>query len=236
MDDLNPYDELGVARDATEAEIRKAYRTKAKIAHPDRNGDPTDWERISTSLAVLTDPKKRKTFDDTGRIEEDRPDNDRAAALQTIEMHMGNIINEFIQSQFRPDRDPRRMDVIKVIRGKILDEITAAKDGIKGGEKVVAFMRDMAKRFTKAKSSEDDPIVRGLDRQIKSAEQQLSDIRANVRQREMALKILGDYRFQADSTPPRTTSSGRFDLYGQIPGFNQFVGAIFDARTGRPVR
>jgi DnaJ domain len=201
--DLNPYDELVVARDATEADIRKAYRKKAKTTHPDSGGDPAEWSRVCTSLAVLTDPKKRKTFDDTGRIEEDRPDNDRAAALQIIEMHMGTICNEFIQSSFRPDLDPRRLDVIKVIRGKVVNEIAEAKIGIKGGEKVIEFMRDMAKRFIQAKTSaagEPDPIGRGLELQIRNAEEQIAGIRANVRQRELVLTILDGYRFETDRT------------------------------------
>jgi DnaJ-class molecular chaperone len=203
--DLNPYDELGVARDATEAEVRKAYRKKAKSTHPDSGGDPAEWSRVCTSLVVLTDPKKRKTFDDTGRIEENRPDNDRAAALQIIEMHMGTICNEFIQSGFLPDRDPRRIDVIKVIRHKVTSEIAEAKVGIKGGEKVIAFMRDMAKRFTQAKTAtagEPDPIGRGLELQIRNAEEQIAGIRANVRQRELVLTILDGYRFEMDRRGP----------------------------------
>jgi hypothetical protein len=208
--DLNPYDELGVARDATEADVRKAYRKKAKSTHPDSGGDPAEWSRVCTSLAVLTDPKKRKTFDDTGRIEEDRPDNDRAAALQIIEMHMGTICNDFIQSGFLPERDPRRMDVIKVIRHEVTSEIAEAKVGIKGGEKVVAFMRDMAKRFTQAKmaaAGEPDPIGRGLELQIRNAEEQIAGIRANVRQRELVLTILDGYRFEMDR--PRDEARAR---------------------------
>lgn len=202
--DLNPYEELGVSHNASEAHIRSAYRAQAKIHHPDVGGDRAEWDRMSTALAVLIDPKKRKTYDDTGRIEEDKPDNDRASALQVIEALMAEIMNAFISSGFDPFKDPRRMDVIADIKKKIMGDIKQARDGAATGENVVVFMRDMMKRFKLkkrvARTADDDPIVRGLDRQIKSTEQQLDGIRASLRVRELALEIVDGYRFQREES------------------------------------
>jgi curved DNA-binding protein CbpA len=63
---LDPYEELGVDRDATTLEVRKAYRKKVKDTHPDQGGDPEAFNRTKTALAVLTNPAKRKSYDDTG--------------------------------------------------------------------------------------------------------------------------------------------------------------------------
>ncbi len=213
--DLNPYEELGVDRGADETAIRKAYRKAVKQAHPDAGGTAEALLKVSTALAVLTDPKKRKTYDDTGRIEEDRPDNDRAAALQVIDMHVGQIVNDFIASGFAPEKDPRRMNAIDEIRKKIRAEIMQAQDGIKGGENVVEFMRDMMKRFSLANpgaSPEDDPIGRGLDRQIRNAEQQLSDIKANIRQRRLALTIVDGYRYRFEPHDDNPMAQG-FNIF-----------------------
>ncbi len=213
MMDLNPYEELGVDRNASEAHIRSAYRAQAKIHHPDVGGDREEWDRMSTALAVLTDPKKRKTYDDTGRIEEDRPDNDRASALQIIEQHVGAIVNEYIASGFRPDRDPRQTDMAATLASRIRKDIRTGKDAIPGGEKVVAYLKDVAKRFRLKKAAaapDDDPIGRGFQRQIASTEQQLQDLRHSIEVNEIALKIATSYAFDVDASSPYHEASFGF--------------------------
>ncbi|MER5887156.1 molecular chaperone DnaJ [Streptomyces sp. NPDC001941] len=62
------YKVLGVPKDATDAEIKKAYRKLARENHPDANkGDAKAEERfkeISEANDVLGDPKKRKEYDE----------------------------------------------------------------------------------------------------------------------------------------------------------------------------
>lgn len=62
------YKVLGVPKDATEAEIKKAYRKLAREFHPDANkGDASAEERfkeISEANDILGDPKKRKDYDE----------------------------------------------------------------------------------------------------------------------------------------------------------------------------
>ncbi|MEU9797483.1 molecular chaperone DnaJ [Streptomyces sp. NPDC051000] len=62
------YKVLGVPKDATEAEIKKAYRKLAREFHPDANkGDAAAEERfkeISEANDILGDPKKRKEYDE----------------------------------------------------------------------------------------------------------------------------------------------------------------------------
>ena len=68
------YSTLGVARSASETDIKKAYRKLAKELHPDRNkGNASASDRFSKvtqAYDILTDKDKRARYD-RGEIDED---------------------------------------------------------------------------------------------------------------------------------------------------------------------
>ncbi len=60
------YAMLGVPRDATQDEIKRAYRKLARELHPDVNPDPATQERfkeVTAAYEVLSDPEKRQMYD-----------------------------------------------------------------------------------------------------------------------------------------------------------------------------
>jgi DnaJ-class molecular chaperone len=60
---MDYYSTLGVNRNATQDEIKKAYRKMAMHHHPDRGGDEKKFKQISEAYEILSDPQKKQMVD-----------------------------------------------------------------------------------------------------------------------------------------------------------------------------
>src|ERR1700733_9979735 len=60
------YDILGVKKDASADEIKKAFRRQAVEHHPDRGGDEAKFKELNEAYEVLKDEGKRKRYDQFG--------------------------------------------------------------------------------------------------------------------------------------------------------------------------
>ena len=64
-DQINYYEVLGVSREASQTEIRNAYRNLAKERHPDHpGGSAEEFSRLQEANAVLSDPHRRSRHDE----------------------------------------------------------------------------------------------------------------------------------------------------------------------------
>lgn len=60
---MDYYSTLGVGRNASQDEIKAAYRKMAMKHHPDRGGDEKKFKQISEAYEILSDPRKKEIFD-----------------------------------------------------------------------------------------------------------------------------------------------------------------------------
>eukprot|EP00286_Rhodomonas_abbreviata_P021628 CAMPEP_0181297980 /NCGR_PEP_ID=MMETSP1101-20121128/5538_1 /TAXON_ID=46948 /ORGANISM="Rhodomonas abbreviata, Strain Caron Lab Isolate" /LENGTH=116 /DNA_ID=CAMNT_0023402971 /DNA_START=200 /DNA_END=547 /DNA_ORIENTATION=- len=69
------YEVLGLDKDASEPDIKKAYRKLAMKWHPDKNPDDPDakakFQEISHAYSVLSDPEKKDRYDKYGDADEE---------------------------------------------------------------------------------------------------------------------------------------------------------------------
>ena len=68
------YELLGVTKDATTAEIKRAYRRKALDTHPDKNPNQSAeaFRKVVDAFEVLSDPTARKHYDRTGKTTQEQ--------------------------------------------------------------------------------------------------------------------------------------------------------------------
>ena len=97
---MKHYDALGVEKNASESEIKKAYRKLALSHHPDRGGDASKFKEISEAYQVLSDPSKRKMYDITGDIGNEEYDFVNPTELFSNLFNPENIQNMMSQMGF----------------------------------------------------------------------------------------------------------------------------------------
>jgi curved DNA-binding protein len=60
---MDYYSILGISKNASEQDIRKAYKKQSMKHHPDRGGDEEQFKKVNEAYSVLKDPAKRQQYD-----------------------------------------------------------------------------------------------------------------------------------------------------------------------------
>ncbi len=91
---MTHYETLGVARDASPAEIKRAWRRASSAAHPDREGGSQERQQaINRAYEVLSDPDRRADYDATGE-DRQKPSIDQEAHESLVQLLSGMLAAE----------------------------------------------------------------------------------------------------------------------------------------------
>lgn len=69
---MNPYEVLGISKNASLETIKKEYRKKALKTHPDKGGNEDDFKKVSKAYEILSDDKKRQKYDSFGITDDEQ--------------------------------------------------------------------------------------------------------------------------------------------------------------------
>lgn len=162
---MSLYDDLGVSKDATEKQIKNAYRKAAQKHHPDRPGGDQDiFHKIQKAYDVLGSPDSREHYDKTGKTEKpstEREAYQRAASLFAFLIDDGSIEINFVNEA---------KDFIKKEIANIKKEIVKTKHNLKKYERLAGRVKSSSDNIFQSvidsKISETKLALETLNREI----------------------------------------------------------------------
>jgi len=180
---MNLYDELELTPNCTDEEIKQKYRSMAQKHHPDKGGDEERFKRIKLAYEVLSNPNRRKEYDETGKYYEDATI--RSQALERL----SNMVSHFTH-QINPEFD----DLIL----KMKNDIRQAQRNIEGDiqlcNEYIRKLKIILKKIRLKKEGEN--IIKTFTRmKLKQRENELLNFQNNITVMNLMLEILDDYHY-----------------------------------------
>lgn len=177
----NPYETLDVPKDATEDEIKQAYRRKSREHHPDRGGNGASMALVNVAYDTLSDPERRRRYDESGEMGRANTLDERArhAAFSV----MGQII----------DKVDTTVDVIDQLRKHFELEIRKAKKQLVG-------LGEMERRLAKhRKRLRDGDLFDGVFRQKElGIRNSIQGLEQNIEMFERVIEMIADCSYESD--------------------------------------
>lgn len=202
-DDL--YAVLGISRDADERAIRKAYRVKAKSAHPDAGGTDDGFALVKLAADTLSDAERRKRYDETGSTDAPRDDT-LALVMQEIAQALDHVCN----TATRRNLSVTEIDLAGDIRHTLSDKLAKIRSGMDTARKERKLIEDMAKRWTRKSAKQDETIKPNmmealfLDR-IRAIDHHLEGQEALLKPVVSAIEMISEYDYRYDQAAPMKT-------------------------------
>lgn len=180
------YKVLDVDKEASDSEIKKAYRKKARTTHPDQGGSEDEFIEVNKAYLVLIDPKKRTEYDTRGFVEDDL-DMTTKMAVSFITQQVSSLLD--------------RPDILFLDMFEALHRITnqALKDGVFARQRLLKKEKQYKKILSKIKNKGENDFVENVIRKA------IESISSSVEQTLMFEKVyrlvevlLKDYSFEVE--------------------------------------
>lgn len=165
----NPYETLGVKRDASPDEIKKAHRRGVRAKHPDRGGKKEDFHKVQEAYEILSDPERKKLYDETGKT---------ASSSVNIPMEVSNLICQMVN-----EGNVKTMDFVELARQSIEASIVRMA-------KEIEILQKRADKFEEAaiRMKSKEPVVIEMLKQ--TAALQMSSIDALSAKMDLGRQML----------------------------------------------
>lgn len=192
---MNPYEELGVPKDATEAEIRKAYRQRAADTHPDHHPDKIEeFKSAKRALDILLDSERREQFDRNGTTND--PQQGKAMGL------VAHAFRTALTGALK--HDVRKTDIVSAAQTIIEKELAGCREKVEELTLQREKLEEVQKRI-KGKRAHRDNLLRSMIAEpLRETAENLQNARDGITACEEALEILWPYWYKLDEVERQT--------------------------------
>lgn len=197
------YDELGVAKDASQAEIKKQFKSKAGKCHPDKHPDNPEakaqFQRLQRAYAVLKDESKRKHYDRTGDDSGNKP--------PSIDDHANAMISEiFLNVASTQGFVPKDYisETRKVVQNS-LRHCVKEKHETEAAKGRLSYLID--------NTAANDSLIGMLTGHLESLTHKLETAKEGEKVMGRALELLDEFRYTGTTPEPATMPWNESDPY-----------------------
>lgn len=193
MTSFDPYLVLGLARSASPAAIKTAYRQQVQVSHPDRGGDTEAFIAIVKAFGVLSDPDARRLFDEAGIIDD--------AGIQSYRREVATILADMfdtaVSAAVAGRMDLARVDFIGQLTLAVQTGLGAARGDLAQTDREIISLSDLRSRIRRS-DSQQNLFAERLDNQVRAKTEQHAGIKRRVAILETALVELGNYASEVE--------------------------------------
>lgn len=182
------YEVLGVAQDATQAQIKAAYRKLAKKHHPDKGGDEAMFKQIQNAYDILGDVERRAKYDHNGFTGNGAEEESRRVS------QLVGLITQIIDSTFSLERS----NIFDMARRHLKEDISKCNTRIRSNDKAIEKRRIAADRISRKEGH--NFLVDALNNQIEKLEENSAEVRYVIEETEVLINMLDDYEYRTDGS------------------------------------
>jgi len=207
INEFNPYDILGIDKETSAEDIKKAFKSKSKVLHPDTGGSPETFNNLKKAFDILTDPAKRSLYDEYGVDDSLDIENEaRLVAAQIVVAALDGL----------PDCcDNIDEEIIKIFSRCLNDLEVQERHAQKARDKLQRRLDAIQKKPV------NDFLTGEIIRVIGSHDKAMKHAQLNYRIHDTALKLVKEYKFDitkiafAEETNSNLLAKSRAELKAQ---------------------
>lgn len=171
----NLYETLSVEKDATDQELKKAYKEKAMETHPDKGGSTEAFDQVRKAYLTLSQPHSRKRYDETGKVDDNyfisEEDRIRKLAVERVIQLFGDTILTYVKTGG---------DVFTIMSQKAYQNQANAEKTMTGHKKAQEMLGKYRKRVKRKKNKGVDFIKAWFDQQERELKHQIAITKEDI--------------------------------------------------------